>query len=112
VSFFLLLESGDHLLQESSDKILLEDLATLADNASLLNMGWPAFVLGPLMDGSFSQGELQHLLHLYAGILLIPKAQAIGLPTSIQAGFYGKGLRIATDREVGSPQTVRTLERR
>ena len=38
--------------------------------ASLLNMGTPWYVLGPLVS-TWSQDELQHLLHLYSGILAV-----------------------------------------
>jgi len=40
-----------------------------AKKASLLNMATPWPTMGPLLDGAFSQGEHQHLLGLYSGIL-------------------------------------------
>ena len=41
---------------------------TNGKKASLLNLGTPWYVLGPLVS-TFSQDEQQHLLHLYSGIL-------------------------------------------
>lgn len=41
---------------------------TNGKKASLLNMGTPWYAMGPLVS-TFSQDELQHLLHLYSGIL-------------------------------------------
>lgn len=42
---------------------------TNGEKASLINFGNPVPLMGPLLDGAFGQGEQQHLLNLYSGIL-------------------------------------------
>lgn len=65
---------------------------TDGEKASLINMGTPFPIMGPLLDGAFGIGEQLHLLNLYSGILpaggppTIPTPPGRTLRADIQPG--------------------------
>lgn len=76
-----------------------------AKKASLINLGTPWLVIGPILDGTFGTAEQQHLLHLYTGIAAAAPSAPLAGPT-LQFTIVYPGMRFTVARS-GLDYTIR-----